>query len=181
MKHNFISYAFILVYIFERLLELFVNNYNKAFMVNRHFARIKFPNESLQMKTMHILWFFGLIVETYQNGKLVEGFWFTFLVAILIIAQALRWYAIYTLGPYWSIDIYEMKEHPLITDGPYAFIRHPNYLAVGIEFIFLPLLLGCYKTQIVGAVANYFMLKRRIALEEQALSEQASMKRIQSL
>lgn len=181
LKNHLISYAFIGVYIFERLLELSVNKFNKAFMVNRHFARVKFPKESLQMKILHAMWFIGLILETHLSGRLASGFLFYSLVCILVLAQALRWYAIYTLGPYWSVDIYEMKEHPRITKGPYAIMRHPNYFAVGIEFIFFPLLLGCYKTLIIGAIANFFMLRRRIFLEEQALSEQAIMKRIHSL
>lgn len=142
-------------------------------MVNKYFAKIKFPSESLQMRVFHSLWFVALIVETSLRGDLLQGFWFYFSVSILILAQVLRWYAIYTLGVYWSVDIYEVKNHPIISGGPYVYLRHPNYIAVLCEFIFLPLLLGCTITMVVGFLINLMILKRRITLEEQSLQEQS--------
>lgn len=171
---EFISYAFIIFFLFERLLELIVNQFNKVFMEKKHFAKLKFPREAFQMRIFHSLWFISLIVETYFNGGMLTGGWFYFCVIVLLMSQILRWYAIYSLGTYWSIDIYQMKEHPVVVAGPYAYIRHPNYLAVIIEFIFLPLLLGCLFTLFIGTIANFFILKRRIYLEEQSLDEQSS-------
>lgn len=173
MTDKLINYTFILIFLFERMLELFVNHFNKAFMVNRHFARVKFPREALQMRIFHTLWFATLITETYFSGRILTGFWFYLCVVVLIMAQTLRWYAIYTLGAYWSIDVYELKVHPRILSGPYAYLRHPNYLAVVVEFIFLPLLLGCPFTLIFGTLANLLILKRRICLEEEALRQQS--------
>lgn len=173
LDNKILNYAFIFIFIFERLLELYVNRFNKAFMVNKHFAKIKHPGEAIQMRLFHAVWFIALIAETYFSGVLMTGFWFYLCVAVLILAQALRWYAIYTLGVYWSVDIYEVKQHPVITKGPYAYVKHPNYYAVLIEFIFLPLLLGCYSTMVVGTIFNLMVLKRRVYLEEQALEQQS--------
>lgn len=173
LSDKLISFAFIGIFIFERLLELSVNKINNAFMVNTYLAKVKYPKESWQMKMFHSLWFIALIAETAFNGALLQGATFLIVVFILISAQCLRWYAIYTLGPYWSVDIYEVKNHPVIKTGPYKYLRHPNYLAVIIEFLFLPLLLGCFKTLIAGILINGFILKRRIRLEEQSLVEQS--------
>lgn len=170
---KFINYAFIFFFLFERLIELLVNQFNKAFMVNKHFAKLKYPYESLQMRLFHAFWFIALICETSLDGQIVKGYLFYFCVVVLVLAQILRWYAIYTLGRYWSVDIYQVNEHPVIKKGPYVYIKHPNYLAVMIEFIFLPLLLGCPKTLFIATAANLFILKRRIFLEEQALVEQS--------
>lgn len=173
LNDKLVSYAFIFVFLFERILELFVNYFNKAYMVNKHFARVKYPKEAAQMRIFHTLWFVALIVETYFRGDRLTGVWFYLCVLVLLLAQTLRWYAIYSLGAYWSVDIYQLKEHPRIVTGPYAYMRHPNYLAVITEFIFLPLLLGCPLTLVLGTLANLFILKRRISLEEQALLEQS--------
>lgn len=167
-----VNYTFIFIYVLERLIELLVNQSNKKIMISKYAAKIKFPKEALQMRIFHALWFISLFTETYISGKMLTGFWFYLCVILLILAQALRWYAIYTLGSNWSVDIYQMKAHPIIENGPYAYIRHPNYLAVIIEFIFLPLVLGCRFTLIAGIMANFFMLKRRIYLEEQSLNEE---------
>lgn len=175
LANKFVSYAIIFIFLFERMLELVVNHFNKAYMVNKHFARVKFPREAVQMRIFHVLWFISLIIETYFRGRILIGFWFYYCVFVLIMAQTLRWYAIYTLGAYWSVDVYELKEHPLIVSGPYAYLRHPNYLAVVVEFVFLPLLLGCPLTLIFGTLANLLILRRRIVLEEEALSQQSIM------
>ncbi len=173
LEDKIINYAFIVVFIFERFVELYVNRFNKAFMVNKYSAKLKYPDEALQMRLFHATWFVALIAETYFSGVLMTGFWFYFCVAVLILAQTLRWYAIYSLGAYWSVDIYEVKQHPVIRSGPYAYVKHPNYLAVLTEFIFLPLLLGCYSTLVVGTIFNILVLKRRVQLEEEALKQQA--------
>lgn len=173
LTNKFLNFAIIFVFIFERLLELTVNQINKSFMVNRYFATVKFPLEALQMRLFHIMWFMGLIIETYFEGRVLTGSLFYLSIAILIWAQALRWYAIYTLGSFWSVDIYQVKEHPVIQNGPYKYLKHPNYLAVLTEFIVLPFLLGCPRTLVIGTVVNLFILKRRIYLEERALYKQA--------
>ena len=169
---NIASYIVICIFVFERLIELLVNQYNKKIMISKYAATIKFPSEALQMRVFHVLWFTSLLFETYIGGKMLTGFGLYSCVVVLILAQALRWYAIYTLGTNWSVDIYQMNAHPIIVKGPYAYIRHPNYLAVITEFIFLPLMLGCYFTLIAGLIANFFVLKRRIKLEEQSLDEE---------
>ncbi|RPJ72327.1 MAG: hypothetical protein EHM20_13895 [Alphaproteobacteria bacterium] len=175
LENKLLNYAFIFIFIFERLIELYVNRFNKAFMVNKYFAKVKYPDEALQMRLFHTIWFIALIAETYFSGVLMTGFWFYFCVAVLILAQVVRWYAIYTLGPFWSVDVYEVNHHPIIKKGPYAYVKHPNYYAVLTEFIVLPLLLGCYSTLIVGTIFNMIILKRRIQLEEDALRQQGQV------
>ena len=125
------------------------------------------------MKFFHAGWFIMLFIELSVMGTLREGLAFYIIAFVLVLAQALRWISIYTLGKYWSVDVYEMKEHIIITKGPYAYIKHPNYLAVIVEFFFLPLLLACPVTLVVGSVANLFILRKRIKMEEQALKLQS--------
>ena len=58
---------------------------------------------------------------------------------------------------------------PPVEKGPYRFLRHPNYLAVVIEMIAVPLVYGCWMTALVFSVANAAMLRVRIRVEEEAL------------
>jgi methyltransferase len=144
---------------------------NKKVLIARHLAKIKYPLEAFQMRLFHLLWFCALVLETSVHGQLATGYLFYFYIMFLILAQFVRWFAIYTLTPYWSVDIYDIKNHPIIKTGPYAYLKHPNYLAVIAEFIVLPLLLGCQITLIVGTLGNIFILQRRIKLEESSLAE----------
>jgi methyltransferase len=52
-------------------------------------------------------------------------------------------------------------------------LRHPNYLAVVLEFIAAPLFFGAWVTAIVGSVANAVLMAVRIPEEEKALREAA--------
>jgi methyltransferase len=158
----------IIFYVIERLIELIVSLRNKILLKKESELKVLNKKESFQMKLFHACWFLLLIYESTPK-KILTGESFYLVAIILIAAQILRWIAIYTLGRYWSVDVYEMKTHVVINSGPYAYLKHPNYLVVIIEFFFLPLLLGCPVTLVIGSVVNAFILKRRIALEEKAL------------
>ena len=166
-----LNISIILFYILERLLELVVSARNKALLKKDHNLKVLNKNEALQMKIFHTLWFCMLLIES-TPAKVLTGNMFYLTIALLVGAQALRWSAIFTLGKYWSVDVYEMHSHAVINSGPYVYMKHPNYLAVILEFLFLPLLLGCPWTLVIGSLMNLFVLKRRINMEESALLEQ---------
>ena len=56
-----------------------------------------------------------------------------------------------------------------MTDGPFRWVRHPNYVAVFVELLALPLIHAAYVTAAVGTAAHIIVLARRIALEERVL------------
>ena len=59
---------------------------------------------------------------------------------------------------------------PLVTSGPFRWLRHPNYLAVIVEFIALPMVHAAWLTAIGFSVANGLVLRHRIRVEEAALA-----------
>ena len=63
---------------------------------------------------------------------------------------------------------------PAITGGPFRFFRHPNYLAVVLELIALPLIHTAWLTALVYTALNAWMLYVRIGVEEAALREHCS-------
>jgi methyltransferase len=57
-----------------------------------------------------------------------------------------------------------------VTGGPYQFFSHPNYVAVVVEGIALPLVRTAWVTAVVFTVLNAFVLRTRIGVENPALA-----------
>jgi methyltransferase len=90
-------------------------------------------------------------------------------LALVVAANALRWWVIATLGPHWNVQVVRSLGLGVVTDGPYRFVRHPNYVAVFVELAALPLVHGAYLTALAGTALHVLVLRRRIALEESVL------------
>jgi methyltransferase len=59
---------------------------------------------------------------------------------------------------------------PLVTGGPYRFFRHPNYVAVVVEGLALPLVHAAWVTAVTFTVLNSALLRVRLRVEEEALA-----------
>lgn len=86
-----------------------------------------------------------------------------------IVAQALRYWAVATLGDRWNTRIIVSPDRAPATNGPYRFMRHPNYLAVVIEIAAVPLIGGAIFTAIAFSIGNALILAVRIPAEERAM------------
>jgi methyltransferase len=91
------------------------------------------------------------------------------MLALLVASHGLRWWCISSLGRQWCTRIVVVPGRSAVTSGPYRFMRHPNYLAVVLEGIALPLVHTAWVTAAVFTVANAALLRVRVAAEEQAL------------
>ncbi len=89
--------------------------------------------------------------------------------AAVLLAQALRWWVIATLGERWSTRVLVLPGAPPVQGGPYRWLRHPNYLAVAVEVLALPLACGAWRTALAGTACNAVILAVRIRAEERAL------------
>jgi methyltransferase len=87
-------------------------------------------------------------------------------------ATALRIWTLRTLGDSWSTRVTRFAGggRRVVTDGPYRYIRHPNYLAVILELAALPLAGGAIVTALAASALNALVLSRRIPLEERELA-----------
>ncbi len=90
-------------------------------------------------------------------------------VLAVLLAQALRWWAIAALGPRWSTRILVPPGALPVTAGPYRYFRHPNYLAVSVEVAALPLSVGAWSVALAATLVNSALLGLRIPAEERAL------------
>jgi methyltransferase len=95
--------------------------------------------------------------------------WAWLAVAGAVAAQALRWWAVRTLGDRWSTRVIVVPGAKPVTGGPYRFLRHPNYLAVVLEMACLPLAWGMWRLALLFTLGNAAILAFRIRDEERAL------------
>ena len=91
------------------------------------------------------------------------------MLGLALGAQGLRWWCIRTLGRRWNPRVIVIPGLPRITDGPYRWLRHPNYLAVIIEGIALPMVHGGWRTAVFFTASNAILLWVRIGCENRAL------------
>lgn len=93
------------------------------------------------------------------------------MLALVLLSQALRYWCIGTLGAQWNTRVIVVPGADLVTRGPYRLLRHPNYLAVVVEGIALPLVHTAWITAISFTVLNaVLLLAFRIPTEDRALA-----------
>jgi len=88
-----------------------------------------------------------------------------------LAAQALRYWCIASLGRAWNARAQVDPGLGVVDRGPYRWIRHPNYLAVLIEFVALPAAFGAWRSLLLLNLLHAPWIARRILLEERLLAD----------
>jgi methyltransferase len=91
------------------------------------------------------------------------------LFGLFMMLQLGRLWVLRTLGPRWTTRIIVLPQAPLVTGGPFRFVRHPNYLVVIGEIAVLPLVFGLWQVALIFSLLNAAVLFIRIRAEERAL------------
>lgn len=153
----------------ERLVELVLSKRNAA----RAFARGGIEGESrafyATMVVAHALFLAAAPLEVLLAGRLFRPGLAAVMLALAAGAMALRYWAIATLGDRWNTRVIVVPGEPAVASGPYRYVRHPNYLAVVVEMVALPLVHGAWVTALLASLGNAALLARRIRHEEAAL------------
>jgi methyltransferase len=153
----------------ERLAELVVSQRNTAWSLARG-GREHGAGHYPFMVVLHTGLLAGALVEVLlANRPYVPVLAWTMLT-LVVLAQALRWWCITTLGKRWSTRVVVVPGLPLVTGGPYRWLRHPNYVAVVVEGFALPLVHSAWLTAVVFTLANAALLRVRIGVEDAALT-----------
>ncbi len=123
------------------------------------------------MVILHVAVLAGALLEAWVTRRSLRMGLAVPALGLLVGASALRWWVIATLGPHWNVAIMDSigSARAVVTHGPYAHIRHPNYVAVFAELLALPLVHGAWLTAAAGAVAHVWVLRHRIRAEESVL------------
>lgn len=153
----------------ERLVELVVSQRNARWAFARggvEFGRGHYP----VMVAIHVALLVGCVVET-TLGQARPLVWLAAPMLVLVVAaQALRWWCIATLGHRWNTRVIVVPGLALVTGGPYRWFAHPNYVAVVIEGVALPLVGSAWITAAAFTIANAAVLTVRVRCEDRALA-----------
>jgi methyltransferase len=88
---------------------------------------------------------------------------------VFAAAKALKWWAIVSLGQAWTFRVIVVRGAPLVSIGPYRFVRHPNYVAVIGELAGVALMSGALVAGPLGVAGFGLLISKRIAVETRAL------------
>jgi methyltransferase len=152
----------------ERLVELVVSERNRRWSLARGGVESGTGHYPL-MVALHV----GLLVAAVAEVQLLSRpflGWLGWPMLVLVLAaQGLRWWCIATLGRQWCTRIVVVPGLSPVTTGPYRFLRHPNYVAVAVEGLALPLVHTAWVTALGFTAANALLMRTRVAAEERAL------------
>jgi methyltransferase len=160
----------------ERLVELHLSRRHVAWALARGGKEFGHKHFTF-MKVLHTAFLFSCAAEVFfLNRPFIPRLGFPML-GLALAAQALRYWAIFTLGPYWNVRVVVVPGATPVTEGPYRYLRHPNYLAVIVEGVAVPLIHTAWMTAVGFSLLNAVLLWTRIRCEEKALALHCSYDR----
>jgi methyltransferase len=153
----------------ERLAELVVSQRNLAW------SRARGGVESgaghyPAMVALHTGLLAGCLLEAWLGHRPFLPALGWSMVAVVLLAQGLRWWCIGTLGHQWNTRVVVVPGAGRVVRGPYRLVPHPNYVAVVAEGIALPLVHTGWLTATAFTVLNAWLLGIRIRVENRALA-----------
>ena len=114
---------------------------------------------------LHVAWLAGLWLLARERP--VDLAW----LGVYLAFEVLRAWVMATLDRRWTTRIIVLPDAPLVREGPFRFVSHPNYCIVAAEILVLPLCFGLVWYGIVFSVLNALVLWIRIRAEEAALRQ----------
>ena len=112
--------------------------------------------------------FILMLAEGAWRGAQSTGEWFIAGLALFNVAKVLKWWAIVTLGPFWTFRVIVVPGSSSVETGPYRIMRHPNYVAVVGEIVGVAMMMRAVVTGPLALVVFGTLLLRRMAVENRA-------------
>ena len=157
-----IAVAIVVLVILQRLMELRIARRNTSLLLAEGAVEHGAGHYPV-IVLLHATWLVAMLWTALQ-GPPINYYW----IAFFLVLQAGRVWVLVTLGKYWTTRIITVPDAPLITDGPFRFVRHPNYLVVALEIIVLPLAFREWRMAVFFGLVNLAVLAWRIRAEERA-------------
>jgi methyltransferase len=152
----------------ERLLELQVSRRHQRDLANCGARKHRDP-QYRWMVALHVGVLIAAAAEVILRHRPFIS-WLAFSALLLFaLATLLRWWVIRTLGIHWNTEVVDSASLGVVSDGPFRWVRHPNYLGVFVELVSLPLIHAAWITAVFAAAGNAFVLRNRLRIEERLL------------
>ncbi len=107
----------------------------------------------------------GAAILWFRPQVTVSGF------ALILLGGGLRWWAILTLGRYFTFDVAVRSEQPVVQSGPYRYVRHPAYSGTLLSLLGIGLALANWASAVAIMAGALVGLLYRVRVEEKALRE----------
>ncbi len=114
---------------------------------------------------LHASWLAALVITVAPGTPMNLP-----LLGVFGALQLVRVWVIATLGERWTTRVMVLPGAPLVAQGPYRHLRHPNYAVVCGEIAVVPLMFGAWWVAIVFSVLNLALLAHRVQIEDAALA-----------
>ena len=151
----------------QRLTELYTAKINAKYIESLGGFEIG-KEHYIFIVLLHTSFLISLLSESFYRDP--PHFWYLpFMLFVLL--QIFRIWTILSLGKFWNTRIYILPYSKPVKKGPYKYIRHPNYLVVMLEMLIIPFIFGAYITLLVFPLINFWLLNKRIHVEEKAMND----------
>jgi len=154
----------------ERLVELYFSKRNAKWSF-AHGGKEAGQSHYVYMVILHTWFLLSCVAEVHFFARPFVPATGYMLIVAAILLQGLRWWCITTLGFRWNSRVIIVPGLPRVTNGPYRWFSHPNYVAVVLEGIVLPLIHNAWITALTFTLLNAILLSVRIRIENQALND----------
>ncbi len=155
-----------------RVFELQISRRHQQQMVADGASKVNEPR-FFWMVLLHTAVLIGAAVEVVFLHRPFYPILAAVCFVIFLGANAVRWWVIRTLGEHWNVQVMNSTSLGVITTGPFKYVRHPNYAAVFVEMLVLPLIHTAWITAIAGSLAHILVLSQRLTTEERVLFSDA--------
>ena len=162
-------YIAILVFVaISRLAELVVSRRNRARMQDGGASPGRDPIFPV-MVFVHVMPFWLIPLELLLFDRpFIPAVGYPAL-ALFGLTQLMRLWTLSSLGRYWNAQVMVPDDLDPVTIGPYAYIRHPNYVVVILELLTIPLIHSAWISALALTLSNGLVLFYRIRSEEALL------------
>lgn len=158
----------LLLFFAVRLVSLFISIRNEKRILSqggRQYGEIN----SKYLTIMHIAIYFFSFLETLVS---TPSFNIVSIIglSLLIFGYTFLFIVIKQLGPIWTLKLYILKDHKIVTSKLFKTVKHPNYyLSITPELIGVILLTQSYFTALL-LIPYGLLLYTRIRQEEDAMA-----------
>jgi protein-S-isoprenylcysteine O-methyltransferase Ste14 len=167
---NILDFAILFISITVTLSGIYVN-----------FQRKIDPAEKEKIATDHTLLIFRIAIPLAIISSVTIYFlgWGAYSISwviwpgVLLVLSGLfiRWYAIYSLGKAFQVNVTIIKNQQLVKNGIYTFVRHPSYTGLLLYYFGLGLMMHNFVSLTLLIALPVFAVAMRIQKEEQFLSD----------
>ena len=99
------------------------------------------------------------------------GIWRPAGLVVFVAGVVVRWYAILSLGRFFTVNVAIAADHRLVEAGPYRLLRHPSYTGALLAFLGLGVCLDNWASLALLMVPTSVVFLWRMRIEENALLE----------